>query len=243
MLRHYAAYLDGQDLDPESNQPHTAHIAACMLILLDAEATGNLVDDRPTAGKAAEMLETLSKVVIDTYGKTKEDCLGEDAGMLRDSPITGIPQTPGSLEYKVRPITLEAVAALGNVGVVDEATSNADAVPDEGMFEDEAQEKADQEEWDSHEWGQRLPPEEEVEPPSDTEIEGEDLSGGHFPNYMYGKDHEDIDPGCELTEYELWEIQQSKERAKAVAKAKRDEHEQRARTLQAEMSAGSGTHY
>ncbi len=105
MLRHYAAYLDGQDLDPESNQPHTAHIAACMLILLDADATGNLVDDRPTKGKAAEMLEALVKTVVDTYGKTKEDCLPRNMPELPDEinmggidlpmPVNSITEIPG----------------------------------------------------------------------------------------------------------------------------------------------------
>lgn len=55
-LRHLAAYIDGQSIDPESGQSHLAHVAACALILLDASAMGNAVDNRPTAGVAAELM-------------------------------------------------------------------------------------------------------------------------------------------------------------------------------------------
>lgn len=50
--RHCAAFLDGQDQDPESGQSHLAHIAAGMMILLDAIVTGNAKDDRPPKNPA-----------------------------------------------------------------------------------------------------------------------------------------------------------------------------------------------
>lgn len=49
-LRHLLTYWDGQNLDEETHLPHLAHAAACLLILLDAEAQGMLQDDRPTVG-------------------------------------------------------------------------------------------------------------------------------------------------------------------------------------------------
>lgn len=55
-LRHLAAWVDGQSIDPESGQSHLAHVAACMLILLDAEKVDALVDTRPPAGVAAELM-------------------------------------------------------------------------------------------------------------------------------------------------------------------------------------------
>lgn len=55
-LRHLLSYFDGESADTESNMSHLAHVMACMAIVLDAEATGNLVDDRPTAGKTAELI-------------------------------------------------------------------------------------------------------------------------------------------------------------------------------------------
>ena len=49
-MRHLLAYQDGQDLDEETFLPHLAHAAACLMILLDAQAQGTLQDDRPTKG-------------------------------------------------------------------------------------------------------------------------------------------------------------------------------------------------
>lgn len=45
-MRHLMAYETGEDIDPESGQPHAAHVMACMAILLDAREGGNLEDDR-----------------------------------------------------------------------------------------------------------------------------------------------------------------------------------------------------
>jgi hypothetical protein len=46
IMRHLAAWQDGEDLDPDSGLSHIAKIAACCNILLDAEHCGKLVDDR-----------------------------------------------------------------------------------------------------------------------------------------------------------------------------------------------------
>lgn len=45
-LRHLMAWVGGQSKDPESGESHLAHVAACMLIVLDAEAHGKAIDDR-----------------------------------------------------------------------------------------------------------------------------------------------------------------------------------------------------
>lgn len=45
--RHLDAWQDGEDTDPESGQSHLAHVAASAAILLDADANGTLVDNRP----------------------------------------------------------------------------------------------------------------------------------------------------------------------------------------------------
>lgn len=60
-LRHILSALDGEDIDPESGRSHIAHARACMAIILDAKATGNLVDDRPTPGAAARLIKELTK--------------------------------------------------------------------------------------------------------------------------------------------------------------------------------------
>jgi hypothetical protein len=71
-MRHLLSYLDGETIDPESGQPHTAHVAACMGILLDAEATGNLDDDRPTPGAAGRLITEMSTRQIPGF-RTEED--------------------------------------------------------------------------------------------------------------------------------------------------------------------------
>jgi hypothetical protein len=45
-IRHIFAYLDGEDIDPESGQRHIAHAATRLLFLLQNEEDGVLIDDR-----------------------------------------------------------------------------------------------------------------------------------------------------------------------------------------------------
>lgn len=47
MMRHWAAYLDGEDRAEDSGCHHLAHIVANCNILMDAAKCGTLVDDRP----------------------------------------------------------------------------------------------------------------------------------------------------------------------------------------------------
>ena len=46
-MRHLMAWWDGELTDPESGRSHLAHVAACMLIALDAEEHGTLALDHP----------------------------------------------------------------------------------------------------------------------------------------------------------------------------------------------------
>lgn len=55
-LRHVAACIDREDLDPKSKVHHLAHAGACCAIALDALETGNLIDDRPPAGAGGELI-------------------------------------------------------------------------------------------------------------------------------------------------------------------------------------------
>ena len=55
--RHLLQWFDGQDDDPESGISHLAHARACLGILLDALATEHLVDDRPTPGASAALIQ------------------------------------------------------------------------------------------------------------------------------------------------------------------------------------------
>ena len=47
IIRHIKAWQEVSDNDPESGVSHLGHVMACCGILLDAQANGKLVDDRP----------------------------------------------------------------------------------------------------------------------------------------------------------------------------------------------------
>lgn len=54
--RHMEAWKDGEALAPDSGVHHLGHAIACLGIILDAEASGNLIDDRPVSGPAARLM-------------------------------------------------------------------------------------------------------------------------------------------------------------------------------------------
>lgn len=64
--RHLLAYLDGEDVDPESKRgaTHLGAIAACVGIIADARNTGNLVDNRPPKGASGERIRAAAGVVL-----------------------------------------------------------------------------------------------------------------------------------------------------------------------------------
>ena len=62
IMRHAAAVLDGEWLDPESGKPHLAHVMASAAIPLDADACGTLNDNRPQAGRAGTLIRTLAEL-------------------------------------------------------------------------------------------------------------------------------------------------------------------------------------
>ena len=55
-LRHIYAYAGGENIDPESGNPHIAHALACLAILADAKEGGNLIDNRHYSSTGADMM-------------------------------------------------------------------------------------------------------------------------------------------------------------------------------------------
>lgn len=55
-IRHMKQAYDGEDVDDVSKVMHIAHASACIAILMDAWATGNLIDDRPVKGASSEII-------------------------------------------------------------------------------------------------------------------------------------------------------------------------------------------
>lgn len=60
LMRHAAAYLDGEDIDPESTtgKLHLDGMIANLAILVDAMDLGTLIDNRPPKGPAPKLILT-----------------------------------------------------------------------------------------------------------------------------------------------------------------------------------------
>ncbi len=61
-LRHIYDWFEGQETATDSGVHHLGHAMACMAILLDAQETGNLVDDRPICDSPDLFDEVLGKL-------------------------------------------------------------------------------------------------------------------------------------------------------------------------------------
>lgn len=55
-MRHLLSWFDGEEMAADSGVHHLGHAMACFAIILDAQATGNLNDDRPTPGNLPNFL-------------------------------------------------------------------------------------------------------------------------------------------------------------------------------------------
>lgn len=62
-IRHLLAWFEGEEEAKDSGVHHLGHVIGCMAILLDAQATGNLVDNRPNKGKFNGVLAALNAKV------------------------------------------------------------------------------------------------------------------------------------------------------------------------------------
>jgi hypothetical protein len=59
--RHLLAWFDREELAEDSGVHHLGHAMACLAIILDAQAVGNLIDDRPTnSGAAVRLMKQLN---------------------------------------------------------------------------------------------------------------------------------------------------------------------------------------
>lgn len=63
MERHLQLWFDGEDNDPETQVSHLASVIASCALLLDAQATGKLHDDRQKTGIVRPKLEALEALI------------------------------------------------------------------------------------------------------------------------------------------------------------------------------------
>jgi len=96
-LRHLHLFLDGENIDPESGALHLSHARACMAIVIDAKAVGNLIDDRPPAAPTGDLVRQYTlqfdppAVQEMTVGPSEEDVKRALSNSLRglDKALAG----------------------------------------------------------------------------------------------------------------------------------------------------------
>jgi len=74
MQRHMDAYLSGEEFDPVDGTHHLGNVMACCAIILDAQAYGSLVDDRPMfvdIRPTYAQVEAQMKVIAEKYKDVK----------------------------------------------------------------------------------------------------------------------------------------------------------------------------
>lgn len=75
-LRHITAWFEGEEKAQDSGVHHLGHAIACCAILLDAQETGNLIDDRPVTdanrGILTQVLDRLRKEIA-AHAKKKTE--------------------------------------------------------------------------------------------------------------------------------------------------------------------------
>ena len=101
--RHLLAWEDGQEVSSDATVHHLGHIIACCGILLDAQMSGNMIDDRKKTGKIAAILDERSKLIEKKQAERKiKAALNVDANVpdVRTIPVQGSPKD--SAEVPVR---------------------------------------------------------------------------------------------------------------------------------------------
>lgn len=63
LKRHLAMWVDGEECDPVSGVHHLGSVLSNAAILLDAQAHGSLIDDRPTKSVTADLIRTLTRPI------------------------------------------------------------------------------------------------------------------------------------------------------------------------------------
>lgn len=68
-FRHLSSWFEREEIAPDSGVHHLGHAMACLAILLDAQETGNLVDNRPKADGTYQKVLSRLNAEITKAGK------------------------------------------------------------------------------------------------------------------------------------------------------------------------------
>lgn len=125
-FRHLASWWDGEQNASDSGVHHLGHVMACCAIILDAEAGGNLIDDRPAIpGGFSAAVKAMTRA-MEPEGPTGSDLIGSD------EPLSDAPERPTRKPFEVpEPLRAQAWEAessdLGLVGNVETTRAPAQA--------------------------------------------------------------------------------------------------------------------
>lgn len=94
--RHLAAWFNGEETDPDSGTHHLGHAMACLAIILDSQAIGNLKDDRPPAAPVGPLQRKLSEDVRRISAKNRPVEVGYEVKVTgwNDPPKPSPPVPP-----------------------------------------------------------------------------------------------------------------------------------------------------
>lgn len=85
LKRHVDAWFDGEETATDSGVHHLGHAIGCLSILLDAQETGNLIDDRPVMpGKDSVFARVLAR--LNGVIKSRAPVVARRNGMVGESP-------------------------------------------------------------------------------------------------------------------------------------------------------------
>lgn len=92
VMRHMAAWWEGEHVDPDSGVPHIVKAIACLFVLRDSQLMGNCADDRPIRYPKELNLKRLNEMAADLI-KKYPDCadpfLEKDQKPGHTKPVSG----------------------------------------------------------------------------------------------------------------------------------------------------------
>lgn len=103
--RHLDCWFEGQQVASDSKVHHLGHAMACCAILLDAEAKGKMVDDRPLDKDDLDFMEKQLAAMSETIQQKRAEATAKQAeGLLANLPNAGVTTfAPGSVTLAPNP--------------------------------------------------------------------------------------------------------------------------------------------
>jgi hypothetical protein len=85
--RHLDAFLEGEDIDPDSQLSHITKAITSLVVIRDAMIRGKMVDDRPPGTKGfMAKLNAVAKAICGRYPNPQPPYLGTDHGSDEYAP-------------------------------------------------------------------------------------------------------------------------------------------------------------